>query len=95
MQPKLIATLVFAALVGLPLGAAAADKGGGPGAAPGKSDMPTSPPAGMIKEDTPGAQGSARKKEDTTTTQKQEKPRSWFMMGKKTRGNNRLDKHAV
>jgi hypothetical protein len=57
MQPKLIATLVFAALVGLPLGAAAADKGGGPSAAPGKSDVPTSPPAGM-KSDAPRAGGS-------------------------------------
>jgi EF hand domain-containing protein len=66
MRPKLITTLVFAALVGLPLSAAAADKSGGPGisgGSPGKAaDMPrergSSPGMGAEAPKGPGATGA-------------------------------------
>jgi EF hand len=63
MQPKLIATLVFASLVGLPLSAAAADKGGGIG--PGAGDKAgagavpsdSAPKAGGMRSEAPKGPG--------------------------------------
>lgn len=56
MQPKLLTAFVLAALASMPLGAAAADKGGGGGhSGPGMSDSPS----GMRSEAPKAPGGSA------------------------------------